>query len=186
MKRGWNRFVKANLRRFKDELRGTVDDEHREAMKRVGAAWRSLSIDERLDYGAPPPRRQPKGTRTGTALKTNPFTGQQVTRAELRAHLKRRKKAEKQDRDEIYKKLKDFNKTTIRRSVGRLKKMFRGPPGHWKSQFPLKNLAATFNKVSRGCDMLANQSAKFLLPPNVQHQYVATDPDYDEDEEIAL
>lgn len=189
MKRGWNRFVKANLRKMKDPLRGTVpeDELHREAMKRVGEAWRALPMSERLDYGATEAPKQAKRAQTGVAPKINPYTGDDGTRADLRQYRRRRKKAEKKDRDLIYKKLRDFNKTTVRRSVGRLKKMFRGPPGHWKSKFPLKNLASTFNKVNRACDALAaNQNPKFLLPPNVQHQYVTGDPDYDEDEEITF
>jgi hypothetical protein len=188
--RGWNRFVKANLRKMKEPLRATIQDKdelHREAMKRVGAAWRAMPIDERLDYGMAPAQRQAKQARTGVAPKINPITGQQMTRAQLRQYRKSRKTAEKKDRDLIYKKLKNFNKTAVRRSVARLKKMFRGPPGHWKAKYPLKNLASTFNKINSACDLMAAQnSPSFLLPPNLQHQYVEGDPNYDEDEEIQL
>ena len=188
--RGWNRFVKANLRKMKEPLRATIQDKdelHREAMKRVGAAWRAMSMDERLDYGMAPAQRQAKQARTGVAPKINPITGQQMTRAQLRQYRKSRKAAEKKDRDLIYKKLRNFNKTAVRRSVARLKKMFRGPPGHWKAKYPLKNLASTFNKINSACDLMAAQnSPSFLLPPNLQHQYVEGDPNYDEDEEIQL
>lgn len=190
MQRGWKRFVKANLRKMKDPLRATIQDKdelHRAAMQKVGEAWRNLSMEDRLEIGTMPVGQKEKQKKSAaSALKLNPFTGEQMTRSELRDYMKDRKKANKQDRDEIYKRLKNFNKTTVRRSVARLKKMFRGPPGHWKAAYPLKSLAATYSKVSNACDRLANKGPGFLLPPDKQHQYVPADPDYDEDEEIQL
>jgi hypothetical protein len=190
MQRGWKRFVKANLRSMKDPLRATTqdkDDLHRAAMKKVGEAWRNLSIEDRLEIGTMPVEEKEKQKKShAPALKLNPFTGEQMTRSDLREYMKERKKADKKDRDEIYKRLKKFNKTTVRRSVARLKKMFRGPPGHWKMAYPLKNLAATFSRVSNACDRLASKGPGFLLPPDKQHQYVPANPDYDEDEEIQL
>jgi len=151
---------------------------NQQVMKEVGRRWRELSDEEKAAYNDRVRVTPPKQARTGVAPKINPITGQQMTRAQLRQYRKSRKTAEKKDRDLIYKKLKNFNKTAVRRSVARLKKMFRGPPGHWKAKYPLKNLASTFNKINSACDLMAAQnSPSFLLPPNLQHQYV-------EDEEI--
>lgn len=133
---------------------------------------------------SPPPRRRPpratgvkrarrrKVPRTGTADKTDPYTGETVTRAEYRKRIKARQEQNKHAFKVIKRNLRGFSKTAVRKSVSRLKKMFKGVPGHWKSKKPLNNLARTYNKISTGCDLLEGQdTAKFLLPPQYRDQY---------------
>ena len=76
----------------------------------------------------------------------------------------------KNNRAKIRKRLKNVSKTAAKGASSRVKKMFRGKPGHTKAKTvgeALDSLALTYNRMLFGCKMLnRNRDPAFLLKDN--------------------
>lgn len=158
---GYLLFVKQTRPIVKEDLGRATPQE---IIKEVGRRWQMLSAEEKAQYKTRADQRPavPRQPKTSQKTKIDPFTGEEVTRYEL----KMRKKADKYNREnrkKVMRVLKKAPKTYLRRASSKLKKMFRGKPGHWKTDNPLRSLADSLNMIQSNCNVLETFKVTNLL-----------------------
>ncbi len=139
--------------------------QNQEIMKEVGRRWKALTDTQKEGWKRAVGHRQPpeRLPRTSQKMKTDPLDKDNVTVSELRQRVKEGNEVYQRNKTKMRKVLKVSSKAALRRASSRLKKMFRGVPGHWNTDEPLSSLIQSFNKMQKGCALIDDNHPTFLL-----------------------
>lgn len=162
--------------------------QNQEIMKEVGRRWQALTDTQKEGWKRAVGHRQPpeRPPRTSQKMKTDPLDKDNVTVSELRRRVKEGNEVYRGNKVKMRKVLKVSSKAALRRASSRLKKMFRGVPGHWNTDKPLSSLIQSFNKMQKGCALIDDAHPTFLLTNKDRERWQQTMEDRAESQLFTL